>query len=93
MRSQTQSRGSHESKENLIPVLIIGAGASGIAMGCQLKRKLGFEQFRIYDRLSGIGGAIGPSNENRRDVEAECNTGTWWSNRYPGVVRNLFSSA
>jgi len=39
-----------------IPVVIIGAGAGGIATGCQLKEKLGFDQFRIFDRHSGIGG-------------------------------------
>lgn len=38
------------------PVLIIGAGESGIAMGCRLKEVLGFDQFRIFDRQSGIGG-------------------------------------
>lgn len=38
------------------PVLIIGAGASGLAMGCRLKEKLGFDQFRIFDRQSGVGG-------------------------------------
>ena len=38
------------------PVLIIGAGESGIAMGCRLKKKLGFDQFRIFDRQSGVGG-------------------------------------
>lgn len=38
------------------PVLIVGAGVSGIAMGVQLKRKLGFDQFRIFDRQSGLGG-------------------------------------
>ncbi|KAF2131583.1 FAD/NAD(P)-binding domain-containing protein [Dothidotthia symphoricarpi CBS 119687] len=38
------------------PVIIIGAGASGIAMGCQLKQQLGFDQFRIFDRQAGIGG-------------------------------------
>ena len=40
------------------PVLIIGAGASGIAAGCQLKQKLGFDQFKIVDRQSGIGGEL-----------------------------------
>jgi cation diffusion facilitator CzcD-associated flavoprotein CzcO len=39
-----------------IPVLVIGAGASGICMGYQLKHKLGFFHFRILDRQSGIGG-------------------------------------
>ncbi|KAJ5047307.1 uncharacterized protein L3040_003136 [Drepanopeziza brunnea f. sp. 'multigermtubi'] len=38
------------------PVAIIGAGESGIAMGCRLKQVLGCDQFRIFDRQSGIGG-------------------------------------
>lgn len=38
------------------PVLIVGAGESGIAMGCRLKEVLGFDQFHIVDRQSGIGG-------------------------------------
>ncbi|EIT79059.1 putative flavoprotein [Aspergillus oryzae 100-8] len=49
------------------PVVVIGAGASGIAAGCRLKQKCGCDQFRVFDRQSGIGG-------------------TWWRNRYPGVV-------
>ncbi|KAF2761812.1 FAD/NAD(P)-binding domain-containing protein [Pseudovirgaria hyperparasitica] len=39
-----------------IPVVVVGGGESGIAMGCRLKQKLGFDQFRIYDRQSGVGG-------------------------------------
>ncbi|KAI9827508.1 MAG: hypothetical protein M1832_004858 [Thelocarpon impressellum] len=38
------------------PVLIVGAGESGIAMGCRLKEVLGFDQFRIFERQAGIGG-------------------------------------
>lgn len=38
------------------PVLIIGAGESGIAMGCRLRQVLGFDQFRIFDRRSEIAG-------------------------------------
>jgi cation diffusion facilitator CzcD-associated flavoprotein CzcO len=38
------------------PVVVIGAGESGIAMGCRLKQVLGFDQFRIFDRQSGVGG-------------------------------------
>lgn len=39
------------------PVIVVGAGESGIAMGCQLKEQLrGFDQFRIFERQSGIGG-------------------------------------
>lgn len=40
------------------PVLVVGAGAAGIAMGCQLREKLGFDQFRIFDRQAGIGGML-----------------------------------
>ncbi len=38
------------------PVLIIGAGETGLAMGCRLKHKLVFDLFRILDRHLGIGG-------------------------------------
>ncbi|KAJ5353590.1 hypothetical protein N7541_006154 [Penicillium brevicompactum] len=38
------------------PVLIVGAGESGVAMGCRLKEALGSDQFRIFERQSGIGG-------------------------------------
>lgn len=38
------------------PVLIVGAGETGIAMGCRLKEELGFDQFRIFDRQAGLGG-------------------------------------
>lgn len=38
------------------PVLIIGAGESGIAMGCRLQADLGCDQFRIFERKSAIGG-------------------------------------
>ena len=40
------------------PVLIVGAGAAGIGMGCQLKQQLGFDQFRIFDRQAGLGGTL-----------------------------------
>ncbi len=38
------------------PILVVGAGESGIALGCRLKEVLGFDQFRIFDRQSGAGG-------------------------------------
>ncbi|EOA82213.1 uncharacterized protein SETTUDRAFT_23452 [Exserohilum turcica Et28A] len=38
------------------PVVIVGAGASGIAAACQLKQQLGTDQFRVFDRQAGIGG-------------------------------------
>ena len=46
------------------PVAIIGAGESGIAMGCRLKEVLGFDQFRIFDRQSGIGGTVRQSGSS-----------------------------
>jgi hypothetical protein len=38
------------------PVVIVGAGESGICMAYKLKQKLGVDQFRIFERQSGIGG-------------------------------------
>jgi cation diffusion facilitator CzcD-associated flavoprotein CzcO len=38
------------------PVIIVGAGASGIATACQLKQQLSFDQFRVFERQAGIGG-------------------------------------
>jgi len=38
------------------PVVIIGAGHSGIAMACRLKDVLGFDQYRLFDKQSGLGG-------------------------------------
>jgi len=55
MQSFERKRTSSDGDE-YVPILIIGAGASGIAMGYQLKTKLKFEDFRILDRQSGIGG-------------------------------------
>lgn len=48
--------GTRISKENgydansytYYPVAIIGAGESGIAMGCRLKEKFGFDQFAPF---------------------------------------------
>ena len=49
--------GGHDGKGyTYYPILIIGAGESGIAMGCRLRQELGFDQFRIFERKSGIGG-------------------------------------
>jgi cation diffusion facilitator CzcD-associated flavoprotein CzcO len=49
-------RAYNEDAYTYYPVVVIGAGESGIAMGCRLKEKLRFDQFRIFDRQSGIGG-------------------------------------
>jgi len=37
-------------------LIIVGAGPSGIAMGCQLQRKFGFKNFEIYDKNEDFGG-------------------------------------
>ncbi|PYH75266.1 flavin-containing monooxygenase [Aspergillus vadensis CBS 113365] len=37
-------------------VIIVGAGFSGLAMACQLKRELKCDDFVIYDRDDGFGG-------------------------------------
>ncbi|PQE30584.1 flavin-binding monooxygenase protein [Rutstroemia sp. NJR-2017a WRK4] len=52
----TIRRNYEGQKYTYYPVAIIGAGESGIAMGCRLKEVLGFNQFRIFDRQSGVGG-------------------------------------
>lgn len=41
------------------PVIIIGAGVSGIAAGYHLKEKLGLKHFKIFDKLDGIGVCTG----------------------------------
>lgn len=46
-----------EDVRDFYPVVIIGAGASRIAMGFQLKEQVGLEDFIIFDRQSGIGGS------------------------------------
>lgn len=46
----------NQNDVSYFPVVVIGAGESGIAMGARLKEVLGFDQFRIFDRQSGIGG-------------------------------------
>ena len=38
-----------------IPVIIIGGGFSGLAMGAQLKRKLNFEDYILYERSPDLG--------------------------------------
>ncbi len=56
LMSISQNKGYDEMPCTFYPVLIVGAGESGIAMGCRLKEVLGFDQFRIFDRQAGIGG-------------------------------------
>ena len=48
--------GYNKDSYTYYPVLIVGAGESGIAMGCRMKEELGFDQFRIFDRQAGMGG-------------------------------------
>jgi heterodisulfide reductase subunit A-like polyferredoxin len=53
---ERQNRASHD--DGFTPILIIGAGAAGIAVAHQLKHKLGYNNFRMVERQSGIGGEI-----------------------------------
>lgn len=48
-------KGDEGNASTFYPVVIIGAGMSGIAMACRLKQKLGFNQFKVFDRQSEIG--------------------------------------
>ena len=68
------------------PIVIIGAGASGLAVGCRLKERYGFDQFRIFDRLPGIGGKSRRIPSKLGEKIAYTHQGVWCSNRYPGVV-------
>ncbi|KAK1238247.1 hypothetical protein MKX08_002826 [Trichoderma sp. CBMAI-0020] len=52
----SKPRGYESSNSTFYPVVILGAGMGGIGLACQLKSKLGFDQFRIFERQSGIGG-------------------------------------
>lgn len=54
--------GYQRDAQTYYPVLIIGASESGIAMGWRLKEKLGFSQFIIFDRQSGVGGECSSAN-------------------------------
>ncbi|KAJ5364366.1 uncharacterized protein N7496_010079 [Penicillium cataractarum] len=44
-------------KRPVTNVIVIGAGFSGLAMACQLQRKLNCDDYTIYDRSSAPGGA------------------------------------
>ena len=48
--------GYDEGAYTYYPVIVVGAGETGIAMGCRLREELGFDQFRIFDRQAGLGG-------------------------------------
>jgi hypothetical protein len=45
-----------KNRPTYFTVLVVGAGESGIAVGCSLKAKLGFSDFKILDGQSGVGG-------------------------------------
>lgn len=44
-----------ETAYTYYPILIVGAGESGVALGARLKEE-GFDQFRIFERQTGLGG-------------------------------------
>ncbi|RMZ77538.1 hypothetical protein DV737_g4336, partial [Chaetothyriales sp. CBS 132003] len=84
------------------PVLIIGAGESGIAMGCRLRSQLGFDQFRIFERKSGLGGTWYANKYPgiACDVPAILYSFSWyqnpaWTSPYPSgteIVRYLYDT-
>ena len=39
-----------------LDAIIIGAGPAGIAMAYQLKHRLRFHDFAVYEKLDGVGG-------------------------------------
>ncbi|KAF9013992.1 hypothetical protein BDQ17DRAFT_434014 [Cyathus striatus] len=47
---------SVNAKKGHAHVVIVGAGLAGITAGIQLKRKLGFNNFTIYERADAVGG-------------------------------------
>ncbi|KAI4257145.1 MAG: hypothetical protein LQ352_001785 [Teloschistes flavicans] len=47
--------GFDENAYTYYPILIVGAGESGIALGSRLREE-GIDQFRIFERQAGIGG-------------------------------------
>lgn len=51
-----QVNSSTKDAYTFYPVVVIGAGESGICMGARLQQVLGFDQFRIFERRSQLGG-------------------------------------
>jgi len=49
-------KGNPSDSHSNVSVLLIGAGASGISVGYQLKKKMGFTDFRIVERQAGVRG-------------------------------------
>ncbi|KAL8975072.1 MAG: hypothetical protein Q9197_000708 [Variospora fuerteventurae] len=47
--------GFHKTAYTYYPILIVGAGESGIALAARLREE-GFDQFRIFERQAGLGG-------------------------------------
>lgn len=47
--------GLHKDAYTYYPILIVGAGESAIALASRLREE-GFDQFRLFERQSGIGG-------------------------------------
>lgn len=42
--------------ETYTPVIVIGAGFSGLIVACQLQRKLHLDDYAVYDRAPDFGG-------------------------------------
>lgn len=68
------------------PVVVAGAGFAGIAMAYRLQQDLKFDQFRVFERQSGIGGTwwINRSVVNPKNLSLPKLTVN--ITRYPGVA-------
>lgn len=59
-----------DSERPYIPVAIIGAGFSGLVAACNLKRKLAFEDYIIFDRNQDLGGTWFTNSCKFKDIVA-----------------------
>lgn len=50
-----ENRNDFHATDLYYPVIIIGAGISGIASACQLQRKFGRNHFMVFESQDGIG--------------------------------------
>ena len=75
-----------DDEDVYFPVIIIGAGLSGLAAGCQLKEKLHFDQFRIFDLQPESGVRTSLSRDSVMHRRLIICPGCLVSHQYPGVA-------
>jgi cation diffusion facilitator CzcD-associated flavoprotein CzcO len=47
---------STKTQRPFVPIIIIGAGFSGLAAACRLQQKFGFKDYQIYEKSANYGG-------------------------------------